>query len=478
MNAKREAKFIKIANLISDSILNKTYTTGERLPSVRELCDKFNCSHMTAVNVYIELERRDLIETRPRSGHYVKDNQNSKTPLEKLNKSKENLENLSYSNLLAHLLETESAPQILPLGTAVRLESYLPLKKVINSVSLRQSSFMNLNGKYAYPPGEEGLRTEIAKRLQLRENNVSAADIVTTFGATEALFLSLKLLTRPGDKVIVQVPCFFGTHNIINQLDLKIIEVHEKDNKINIKRIQSLLKKNPDIKAGIFQVNYNNPTGLVLSNEEKRKLFNLFSQYSIPLVEDDTYGELSHQGKSLTNLKSYDLNNELVFSCSSFSKTIGPGFRVGWAVVPKKYFNEYKRLKLATTFSGVIIHEKMIENFLKDGHHYDRHLKKLNKSFEQNIEQIASYIDTHLRGIVSIHKPKGGFCLWLQLPKKVDSFELYRELIKKDVAVSPGHIFSSNKTYKNYIRINCGISPDKKVEKAIILIKSQLELMI
>jgi DNA-binding transcriptional MocR family regulator len=447
---------------IKSDIENRILIAGDRMPSVRELCKKYGCSHMTAYNALLDLVAEGIIENRPRSGHYVNNivNQDDGHIYQEPN----------ISNLLSHLIETESHEDIHPLGTAAKLDMLLPIRELLEAIPYRsKENFYRKNlSTYSYPPGDIDLRRNISKHLSNRNIKRLAEEIILTNGATESLYLSLRLLTSPGDTVIISAPCFFGTINILEQLQLKVIEIPSIRNRgIDIHSIKNTIQNNKNIKVGIFQTNFDSPTGELTNDKTKEELVKFFKSKSLYLIEDDTYGDLCFSNNNLSNLKSFDTDNSTVFSCSSFSKTLGTGLRVGWVIPPSKFIELIKKQKLASSYSGNTFNEKMIKNYLKTQRSYQRHLKNLTKTLKSNIDFVRELCQEYMPEGTYISNPLGGYCLWLEFPEKLDSFVLYKRLIKNNIAVSPGLIFSTKNDYKNCIRINCAIEIDERMKRSI-----------
>ncbi|MCO4783329.1 MAG: PLP-dependent aminotransferase family protein [Candidatus Cloacimonetes bacterium] len=460
-------KYQKISEQISKEINNSIYKVGEKLPSIRDVCTIYSCSHMTAVSAFSDLERKGYIQSQERSGHYVL---NTKTNIDQITDLIVSYADSNVSNLVSQLLETENDPDILPLGTNVKFENYFPIKKALNLIPLKSDAFLSLYTKYSYPPGSKVLRSQIAKRLHWRDVDVSPKEMIITHGVTEGTYLALKVLTNPGDKVVISSPCFFGILNILEQLKLRVVEVPSCHiNGVNLSVVEKVLDEE-DIKVGVFQTNFENPKGCLTSNEDKQVLVEMFAKRNAFIVEDDINGELSHSSKLMSNLKSYDKTKDVVFSAGSFSKTMGPGFRVGWLIPCKKYYQKVIKAKLSTSFSGIRINEKILELFLTEGTMYNKQLKQITTSFQENVLSIRSMILNNMFEGCIVSNPQGGFCLWIEFPKKIDSFILYKQLLKEKIAITPGHIFSTKKLYENCIRLNCAIKADRRVENAIQLI--------
>lgn len=453
---KKELLYKIIAKEVSEEIRRGNFSIGQKITSLRDIAKKYHCTVETALKAYIELEKEGLITSRPRSGFVVvKAFKNQSKALAKVEASL-----LAPRDVLRHLLEMEGKSEIVGLGTALRTPKLFPLKSIFSEVGGRKNSFHELDSHYSYPPGDEGLRSEIAKRLRLRGMSADVDNILICQGATEALFLSLMLKTKAGDEVVIHAPCFFGTLNCIETLSLNVTEFEGE----NLRTLETIFKmKRP--KVFIIQCNFQQKTGLCVSEAFKKSLVKICSKYNVTIIEDDAYGELGHSGEFVSNLKKYD-SKDIVLSCGTFSKTLGPGLRVGWIFSSSKNVNELIPLKLATTYSASAHTERAVELFLKNKS-YSRHLRKINSVLAKNISTVSKILEKNLPSSVHISRPKGGFSLWLNLGEQIDSFVLYKKLMSENIAISPGFIFSRQSKYQHHIRINCGLELTSEVKRAI-----------
>lgn len=453
---KKGLLYLEIASVMALEIEKGVYREGEKILSLRALARRFNCTVETALKAYVELEKKGLLFAKARSGFVVAKKMNSiELKLEAIN-----LENLRAHEVLGHLLKIEGKREVIGFGTALRTPHLFPLKKIYSQVTGANKVFQELDSHYSYPPGPEGLRLQIAKRLSARGMSATKEQILICAGATEAIFLSLLLTTKTGDNVLVHSPCFFGSLNSMAALGLNVFEVMGED----LNEIEKIIKKE-NIKVLIVQANFQQSTGTSFSEKLKKGLVEICAHHNVKIIEDDAYGELNHTGNLISNLRKHDKNN-IVFSCGTFSKTLGPGLRLGWIYADDKLIEELVVLKLATTYSSSAHTEKAVELFLKNNS-YQRHLSRMNRILAGNIKIIRSSLVKSLPDFVKISNPKGGFSLWINFDSRLDSFELYKKLMKENIAVSPGHIFTTGKKYRNEIRINCGLEMTKEVKRAL-----------
>ena len=443
------------------------YIPGDEFESVRSLAKKYNVSHMTAYNVIGDLEEKGLIELRYKAKAKVtSDLEIIKSFVSHFQRP---VQMTKKENLLNYLLSLESNESIVNLGTAINHPNISPVKEMLNQVGSQNTFFKTYFGKYSYAPGSVELRSHIAKLENERKNNIGHQDIILTNGAMESIGTSLRYLLGSRDKVLVCTPCFYGVIHLLTQIKNKVIEV-KLENKLPVKEIENILKTEKGIKVGVFQSNFNNPTGLSYSETEKKELVKLFKKYSKYIIEDDTYSHLGFNGDMTTNLASYDLDKEVVFTCSSFSKTIGVGLNIGWLIPPTKMIDELINFKISYSFTTQLSNEKLVSHLLSKRNLYEKQLIKVRSIFKQNVSEIYSILTCELSSKCKITKPDGAFSIWIELPKNIDSFELYQKLIANNISITPGYAFSLNEFYKNSFRINCAVEVKPSVHKALKLI--------
>jgi DNA-binding transcriptional MocR family regulator len=214
----------------------------------------------------------------------------------------------------------------------------------------------------------------------------------------------------------------------------------------------------------LFVTNFNNPLGCSIPEENKKKLVKLLADREIPLIEDDLYGDLFGGKKRPVNAKAFDKKG-LVLLCSSFSKSLAPGYRVGW-IIPGIFKERIERLKFMTTVGTTTVTQMALAHFLENGS-YDRHLRKIRNAFQNQISQTTQAIIRYFPKNTRISRPQGGFVLWIELPESIDTLQLYEMALKQNIAIAPGAIFNTRNKFQNYIRISCGLPWSETIEQAI-----------
>ena len=326
----------------------------------------------------------------------------------------------------------------------------MPEKALIRETRSVLSRFPATSLDYCFPPGHERLRAQIALRYADQGLSLSADDVIITSGATEALSLALHTVARRGDIIAVESPTYFSVLRLIEKLGM-------------LESLEYALDT-MDITAMLLVPNFNNPTGSLMPEANKKRLMEILNTQQIPLIEDDVYGDLYFADTRPGIMKNYDSENR-VLSCSSFSKTLAPGFRMGW-IIAGRYHEKLLEWKQATSSASPSLQQLATAEFLQSGQ-YERHLVRLRKAFREQVAKARFMIARLFPEGTRISAPQGGFVLWVELPRHIDCFEVYTQALEKNIGITPGMLFSATRKFKNYIRINCGNPWNQELELAL-----------
>jgi DNA-binding transcriptional MocR family regulator len=358
-------------------------------------------------------------------------------------------------------------PHVVPLGAATPSHELLPTKRLNRLLGMVARRSGAESSRYDVPQGNAELRRQIARRSLDWGCNLTSDEIVTTFGCTEALNLCLRAVAKPGDTVAVESPTYFGVLQILEALNLKALEIPTCPREgINLTALEAAIKKDR-IAACFIVANFHNPLGSRMPDKNKKALVEMLGRKGIPIIDDDIYGDLSFDNDRPKALKAYDKHG-LVLLCSSFSKTLSPGYRVGWTA-PGRFLTEVRRLKLSNSISTATLPQMAIAELLQNGG-YDHYLRQVRKAFANQVQVMTQAIAKYFPEGTKVTRPMGGFVVWVEFPKSVDSLELYRAAIEKNIGVVPGPLFSAKRQYRQFIRLNCGYPWSEKIEHALITI--------
>ncbi len=445
--------YVKIAENVTRHVARGTLRPGDRVPSLRQLSRQQRVSISTALQAYLWLESRGYLEARPQSGFYVRTPFASLIPEPQFEAGSTARPATGTDAILADVIESANDPASIPFGAGSADAELFPHRK-LNLILRRVINRQPLHSmRYDFPPGAEPLRRQIARRAPDYGCDFSPRDVVVTSGALEAVNLSLRAVARPGDVIAVESPTYFGIIGSVTSLGMKLIEIptHPQEG-MDLAELERAIRKH-HVKACITMTNSHNPLGYVLSDKYKRALVELTARFDLPVIEDDIYGDLAFQDPRPRTAKSFDRKG-LVLLCTSFSKILCPGFRLGW-VIAGRFRAEVERLKLLTTLATGSLPQVVIAEFLETGG-YDRHLKKLRTTLAGQVQGVRQAIAKYFPEGTRISRPAGGHMLWIELPPRIDTLKLHKRAMAEHISILPGTVFSATGRYRNYIRINCG----------------------
>jgi len=466
----KELKYKQVANRILKLVRTGTLRPGERIPSVRKMSDQIDVSLMTVLQGYQILETKGIIESRPRSGYFVRPDhlwnlnrtvhfREAKTVPLKLKPSK-----TCVSGTVDSLFDETGRPGVLSLGCGISDPEYFPSEELsLHMARAVRSHPLEIN-HYSVAPGDFDLRLQISKKLMDAGCTLDPDDIVITSGTTPGIILCLRTIAKPGDLVAVESPGYFGFYRALEYLGLRAVEVPTNPQTgLCLDFFEELLKSKNKIKALLLCANASNPTGATIPDENKKKLVELADRSLVPIIEDDTYGEISFKSKREKSLKAFSSDN--VLQVGGFSKILAPGYRIGWAI-GGRYHEDLVKYHRMAYISTALPSQKTIASFLAEGG-MNRHLRRLRQAYSENIALFQREIVECFPEQTQISNPTGGHFLWIQMPNGFDSVELSRMTMEHGISICPGVVFSSQRHYKNYFRLNCALPWSKQIENAI-----------
>ena len=455
-----------LADELGQAIDRGALRAGDRLPSVRRLAQERSVSVATVLEAYLRLENAGLIEERPKSGHFVRPRAlltaDPRTPRTCITPSK-----VTVSDAYTKILSAMRDPELLPLGCATVDPSYLPiaaLNRIINQITREIST---VGARYEGAPGLLTLRRQIARRAAELGVAITEHDLCTTVGATEGLSLALRAVAKPGDVIAVESPAYFGVLQAIESLGMRALEIpaHPRTG-FDVSAFEETLRAQ-SVQALVITPTASNPLGTVMPDDERERLVKLTRRHDIPVIEDDVYGELVWDGSHPRPLRSFSGPSEdnHVLLVSSVSKTLAPGYRVGW-IAGGRWHDRVVRLKYGQSLACPTLPGMAVAEFLSSGG-YDRHLRRLRSALAGNVERYREAIALQFPDGTRVSSPRGGFVLWVELPAGVDALALHEAALRKRIVVAPGPLFSARQRFANFIRISAGTPWSDRVADGI-----------
>ena len=431
---------------------NQRWVPGERLPSVRQLCHEKNLSKATVLHAFQRLEASGKIEARPRSGYFV-----CHTPAPTL--SARPLQQatppfpapVNVSELFSDIMQRGAAFDLLPRDAQHQEQSTPGIEILNRSIgrALRQLQGAT-HQHYDEPAGYWPLRQQLALRYQKDGCSLAADDFCITSGCQHALFLALKACCNKGDLVAVESPGFYGVLQLLEQLELKVLEIPASPvTGMDLDWLETAAQQWP-IRACVITPSFATPTGAAMPLEQQKKLLGLAEVLDFTLIEDDIYRDLAFYERR-TPLKALDQQGRVIL-CGSFSKSLSRDLRLGW-IHAGRWQSQVVQLKLVTQLASSRFVQQGLAAYLQDGH-YDRHLRQRCAALQQNSKQLMAALAEHWPDGLHFSRPQGGLSLWAEWQQPLDTLQLYQPALEAGLVITPGSLFSASGQFRQALRLS------------------------
>lgn len=440
----------KLADSIEAAIRLGTYGPGDRLPSLRQNAIVHDVSLSTVLEAYRSLEDAQLIETRPKAGHFV-----LRKPLHLLEPDVStppaSAGPVAIAGLVDMVMNSACMPDLISFGSGYPAASQVQTGKVERAMVRAVQRSAGVLGRYPMAFGQESLRKAIARRSLSLGCVLDPKDIVLTTGATEAISLCLCALLKPGDTVALESPTSFGFLQILEALKLRALEIptHPRFG-LSVDAL-ALALRDSRVDAVLATPTLSNPMGTSMPMGERERLVELLGRHRLPLIEDVIYNDLAVNESHRRAVKSFDRDG-WVLMCSSYSKTVAPGLRVGW-LHAGRFRDQVRKLKSAFSGGNCAVNELTLTELLTESN-YSRQLRRLHKINRLGLLEARRVVATSFPAGTRVTDPAGGCTLWLEVPNRLDSQALFQACLDERILIAPGTIFSASDSYRHCIRLS------------------------
>ena len=461
-----------LADQLQSQIETGGFTLSEKLPSLRVLCQQTGFSMTTVFQAYVELEKRGVIVSRQRSGYFIRPRSERLRMAPDMTCTDMVPQKINLDDMIHQLTEDLGNPSLLKLGAISVAPAHLPVEQLHRHLkAIPKTRIPQLIAGYVHPLGDPGLRRQILRLIFAYLPEITEADILLTNGCTEALSLGIRAVTSPGDTILVESPADPWLRQAIRDLKLYALEVPtHPETGMDLHSVEQLLARET-VAACIVNPNCQNPLGFIMPDDHKKTLVDLMEKNSIPIIENDVSGDLHFGEIRPRPLKSLDTKGTVIY-CSSFSKTLAPGLRVGW-MIPGRFKDKIQRMKLNASLVSPALNQALIAAYLKEGR-FPRHLRRLRTVLRVQYQYCAAAINACFPKTVKMTRPAGGQSLWIELPPHTDGRQIYKQVRSKGISVLPGFLCTSFSAFDNFIRIGYGGVWDEETKKAIKVIAAAI----
>ncbi len=361
------------------------------------------------------------------------------------------------------ILQAAADPKIISFAGGLPAPELFPVKEVKAAVDKVFEEHGQEAMQYGAAKGVTALREVIQQHVKEKENVDSELDnVLVTTGSEQALDLVGKAFVDPGDTVLVEQPTYLCALDVFRSYGANFASVEMDEDGMKMDALEEALKANPNTKLIYTVPNFQNPTGRTMTEERRKQLAELAEKYDVYVLEDNPYGEIRFAGQHVPAVKSFDKSGH-VFYMSTFSKTLAPGFRLGWLVADKAVVNKLTVLKQSADLHTDNLAQFAVAQFFADND-VDAHVKEISALYGKRKDLMLEGIKKYFPEGVKYTDPEGGMFLWVEVPGVDDTVELFKECLEHDVAFVPGDPFFAGEVQPGAFRLNYSNMKEDQIE--------------
>lgn len=382
--------------------------------------------------------------------------------------------NIQYANRtkklkaseIRELLKLTEKPEIISFAGGLPAPELFPVDKIAEATNKVLNEKGQVALQYASTDGYPMLREIILnERVKPTGVNCTINNIMLTNGSQQALEFSAKLFINEGDTIVVESPSYLGAINAFLPYQPNFLEIPMDENGMIVEELEKALESGANVKMIYTIPEFQNPSGITMSVERRKRLTEVAAKYHIPIIEDSPYGELRFEGEKLPSIKSLDKSG-YVINLGTFSKTFCPGLRIGWIVAEEEIIQKYLLIKQGAdlqcnTLSQLIAAEFMTTNNL------DEHIDKIITVYKKRRDLMIDSMKKYFPKEVKFTYPSGGLFTWVELKEELDTKKIAEEALKENVAFVPGASFFANGGRTNCFRLNYSNMNEEKIVEGI-----------
>lgn len=441
------SKYIKVMEEVKLQLANGSLSAGSKLPSVRQLSERFSCSKNTVIKAYDELEKEHLIYSVPKSGYYV-------------------------VNELPNTAEKNEEIDFLSAGPD---KSVLPYVEIQHCMNQAIEQYKEELFTYSDQQGLYSLRVQLVKYLQNLQVFTQPERVVVVSGSQQALNLLVSMPFPNGkSNILVEQPTYFGFIESIKLHQATTFGIELTMEGIDIDRLEYIFRNN-DIKFFYIIPRFHNPLGHCYTNSEKKKIVELAEKYDAYIVEDDFLGDLDPNGKS-DPLFSFNPSGRVIY-IKSFSKVFLPGLRIASVVLPTIMINNFIRYKFTSDFNSPALSQGALEIYLKSGMFYS-HLKKIKELYHSKMQILQEACELLLPANTHFSKPTSGFYLTIRLPENVLAKQVVQMLSEQHIYVDDAsRMFLPEYKKENLLRLSISQVNESQIQLGMERLAQCIEII-
>ncbi|RKG31935.1 aminotransferase-like domain-containing protein [Acinetobacter tianfuensis] len=462
-------QYQQLAQQLAQKIYSGELAAGQRLYALRQFSQQHQISLNTAKRCYELLEAQGLIYARDKAGFYVQQPLGAQNaialPLHP--DFQPNVREVSHLELQIQIQQAAIDSKLIHLGSIQLSPNLVPVDALRRSIQRALKHSKPEDFLYSDRQGHITLREALSNHWAEDGFYIAPDQIYISNGCMPALSMVIQSITQAGDSIIVPTPNYNGQLQLLALLKRKIVEIPADTSGFDLQRLEQAMRDS-GAKACLLTANFQNPLGFCLSNEEKEQIVRLAEKYQCLIIEDDIYAECGFQAQRPLPMQYWDRQGYVIY-CGSVSKVLSPSYRVGWFCLPQRL--QHLHALVLTQHVAVNTPLQLGLADLIYSRAYRQHLQPLRRKLQQQVEQYRQFIAECFEGVeIGLNHPQGSYALWLQLPKQINSWEMYIYAQQHGINIVPGLLFGGEQRYNSCIRLNAGHEMSDDIRQAIRLL--------
>lgn len=372
-------------------------------------------------------------------------------------------------SILRELLALTNKPGIISFAGGLPMSSCFPVEEIKDIVSTVLDREAQVVLQYGETEGYTPLREEIVKWMNRNGHSLSTDNVLITVASQQAIDLTMKIFIDPSDPVFVELPSYTGGLQSLATYGAHFVGVPIDEEGIRTdvleQRLRDFVKEGEHYKLCYVVPDFQNPSGVTMSMERRKRLLELSQIYNILIVEDSPYKELRFEGDAVPSLYQLDTTGNVV-SLHTFSKIFVPGLRVGWVVANPEIIRKLAVAKQSVDLCTPPFTQSVVAEFLRRGR-IDGYIENIKNLYRVKRDAMLSALERYMPEEVTWTRPQGGLFLWVTLPDYIDTETMFYEAIEKNVAYVIGAAFHYDGSGKNNMRLNFSYPSEEEIDEGI-----------
>lgn len=453
----------QISNYMKKKILNGEWTIGTKIPSQRILAKQYEVNRSTIVTALEELTADGLIESNAGSGTRVINNTwsllASTPPPDWISYVRAGIHEPNI-NIIQKINEAETNPTIIRLGTGELSPDLLPIEQMKKFLKVNEGETLSLG--YEQPKGSLELRETISQNLKRKGIEAAPASILVVSGALQALqLISIGLLER-GSVIMHETPSYLNSVHVFQSAGMKLLGIPQDNERSKLDSI-GRLKRQHHASLLYMIPSFHNPTGTLMDEKRRQQILEVCQKESLPIIEDDVYGELWLDDAPPNPMKANDMQGNVLY-IGSVSKSLSPGLRIGWIVGPESVIERLADIKMQIDYGSSSVSQFIVNKWMKSGL-YEDHLNRVRVELKSRRDYMVEILNTYFSDIAVWSIPKGGFYIWLQLHTGISTQKLFELALQEGILLNPGSVYDKNE--QQHLRLSYSYASLVEIEKGL-----------